>query len=68
MDEMTSMEVRRLEQAVEQGASVRVYIVNGYQLNGVITDFDCNALMMRTNGREMMVYRSAVSSIEFLKI
>ena len=67
MDEMTSLEGRRLEECVESGRPVRIYIVNGYQLTGVITDFDCNLIMVNSQGREMMVYRSALSTIELLE-
>ena len=63
MDEMTTMEARKLEAAVERGDKVRLFTINGYQITGLITDFDCNALLIRNQAREMLVYRHAISTI-----
>lgn len=65
MDEMTSLEVRKLEEAVESGRKVKIYIVNGRQFEAVIQDFDCNVLIVDVQGREQMVYRHAVSTIDY---
>lgn len=66
MDEMTSLEGRALERAVESGRKVKLSTINGYQVVGTVTDFDCNVITMDVKGEEWMVYRHALSSIIFL--
>ena len=66
MDEMTSLEGHLLDKAIESGREVKIYTVNGYQFLAKIKDYDCNALLVQVKGREMMVYRHAVSTIELI--
>lgn len=63
MDEMTSLEARTLDAAIESGKAVKIIMVNGYQATATILDFDCNVILARVNGQKWMVYRHAVSTI-----
>lgn len=65
MEEIISLEEKKLQGAVERGKEVRIIFKNGYQMNAVITDFDCNVLVCRVKGEEQMVYITAVSTIVF---
>ena len=63
MDEMTSLEVRALEAAIESGRKVKLFTVNGYMMVGTVKDFDCNVIVLEAKGAPLMVYRHAVSTI-----
>lgn len=67
MDEIMSVEEKKLQEAVESGKSVRVITRNGYQMDGVILDFDANVLQMQVRGEDQMVYIGAISTIIFFK-
>ena len=67
MEEIMSVEEKKLQEAVESGKSVRVITRNGYQMDGVILDFDANVLHMRVRGEDQMVYIGAISTIIFFK-
>ena len=63
MEEIITLEEKKLEEAVKRGKDVRIIMKNGYQMMGVIVDFDSNVLLCRVRGEEQMVYISAVSTI-----
>ena len=43
--------------------SVTVFLINGVKLQGVITFFDDNSLLLRRDGHTQLVYKHAVSTI-----
>ena len=43
--------------------SVTVFLINGVKLQGVITWFDDNSLLLRRDGNTQLVYSHAVSTI-----
>lgn len=65
MEEIYELEARKLQEAVADGREVKIHIVNGYRMEAVILDFDCNVILCRSGGKERMVYRHAVSTISF---
>jgi len=44
-------------------ASVTVFLVNGVQLQGVITWFDTFCVLLRRDGQSQLVYKHAISTI-----
>lgn len=65
MEEMMNVETMALTAAQESGEKVRIFIVNGYQIQAEIIDFDANVILVKENGRKKMIYRTAISTIEF---
>ncbi|MBR2299649.1 MAG: RNA chaperone Hfq [Alphaproteobacteria bacterium] len=47
----------------ENKISVTVFLINGVKLQGVITFFDDDALLLRRDGHTQLVYKHAVSTI-----
>ena len=43
--------------------AVTVFLINGVKLQGVITWFDDNSLLLRRDGHTQLVYKHAVSTI-----
>ena len=43
--------------------SVTVFLVNGVQLQGIITWFDNFSLLLRRDGHTQLIYKHAVSTI-----
>jgi host factor-I protein len=44
-------------------AKVTVFLMNGYQLRGVITAFDPYVVVLVTDGRQQVIYKHAISTI-----
>ena len=40
-----------------------VFLMNGYQLRGVITGFDSFAVVLVSEGKQQFIYKHAVSTI-----
>ncbi|MBO4294918.1 MAG: RNA chaperone Hfq [Alphaproteobacteria bacterium] len=47
----------------ENKISVTVFLINGVKLQGVITFFDEQALLLRRDGHTQLVYQHAISTI-----
>lgn len=43
--------------------SVTVFLVNGVKLQGIITYFDDESLLLRRDGHTQLIYKHAVSTI-----
>ena len=43
--------------------SVTIFLVNGFQMRGVITGFDSFVVVLESDGRQQMLYKHAISRI-----
>ena len=44
-------------------ANVTFFLMNGYQLRGVITGFDPFVVILVSDGKQQMIYKHAISTI-----
>ncbi|GAA0176850.1 RNA chaperone Hfq [Clostridium sediminicola] len=56
-----------LNNARKSSIPVTVYLTNGFQLKGLVKGFDNFIVMLVSEGKEMMVYKHAISTITPLK-
>jgi len=42
---------------------VTVFLVNGYQLHGIVTSFDAFVVFLDTEARQQMIYKHAISTV-----
>lgn len=52
-----------LNQVRKEGIPVTVYLVNGVQLRGNVRGFDNFTVVLESEGRQMMVYKHAISTV-----
>lgn len=52
-----------LNQARKSRTPVTVFLINGFQMRGVITGFDPFVVLLQSEGRQQMIYKHAVSTI-----
>ena len=52
-----------LTQARKQKIPVTMFLVNGFQLRGTITGFDCFVIILDSEGRQQVIYKHAISTI-----
>ena len=43
--------------------SVTIFLVNGFQMRGVITGFDAFVILLQSEGKQQMIYKHEVSTI-----
>ena len=42
---------------------VTLFLMNGFQMRGIITGFDQFVIMLQSDGRQQMIYKHAVSTM-----
>ena len=52
-----------LTKARKQGVPLTVFLVNGFQMHGVITGFDSFVVILESDGKQQMLYKHAISTI-----
>lgn len=52
-----------LNQVRKENIPVTVYLVNGFQLKGVVKGFDNFTIVMDIDGKQHLIYKHAVSTI-----
>lgn len=56
-----------LNQVRREKIPVTIYLVNGFQIKGVIRGFDNFTAIVEQDGRQQMVYKHAISTIAPIK-
>ena len=56
-------QVSFLNDIKEKKIAVTVFLINGVKLQGIITSYDANSLLLRRDGHTQLVYQHAVSTI-----
>lgn len=56
-----------LSKARKMRTPVTVFLVNGFQLRGVITGFDPFTVVLDTEGKQQMIYKHAISTMVPIK-
>lgn len=52
-----------LNQARKDRTPLTVFLMNGFQMRGVITGFDNFVILLHADGKQQMIYKHAVSTI-----
>lgn len=52
-----------LNQLRKDNVPVTVYLVNGFQLRGIVKSFDNFTVLLDSDGRQQLVYKHALSTI-----
>ena len=52
-----------LNQTRKDRQSVTLFLMNGFQMRGVITGFDAFVILLQSEGKQQMIYKHAVSTI-----
>ena len=56
-----------LSAARREKAQVTLFLMNGFQLKGVVRGFDNFAVLVDSEGRQQMIYKHAISTISPLR-
>ena len=52
-----------LTRARKQNVPVTMFLVNGFQLRGIITGFDSFVVVLDSEGKQQVIYKHAISTI-----
>ena len=52
-----------LQEVRRERIPVTLFLMNGFQLRGVITGFDSFVVVLVTDGKQQMIYKHAISTL-----
>lgn len=56
-----------LNQVRKENIPLTIYLVNGFQLKGLVRGFDNFTVILEQDGKQQMVYKHAISTVAPLK-
>ena len=63
MSEAINMQDAILSQLRRDHTVVTLFLMNGFQLRGVITGYDSFVVVLLTDGKQQMIYKHAISTV-----
>ncbi|AOY77170.1 RNA chaperone Hfq [Clostridium formicaceticum] len=52
-----------LNQVRKESLPITIYLVNGFQLKGLVKGFDNYTIVLDTDGKQQLIYKHAISTI-----
>ena len=63
MQKTSNLQEIFLTKARKESVPVTVFLVNGFQIRGTVTGFDCFTVVLDTEGKQQVIYKHAISTI-----
>ena len=63
MTEQNNLQEAILKEVCRDKVPVTLFLMNGFQLRGIITGFDNQAVVLVTDGKQQMIYKHAISTL-----
>jgi host factor-I protein len=63
MSEQLNLQDAILNEVRKEKIPVTLFLMNGFQLRGVITGFDSFVVVLVTDGKQQMIYKHAISTL-----
>ena len=67
MAEIFNLQEAVLKECVRDKVPVTLFLMNGFQLRGVITGFDSFVVVLVSDGKQQMIYKHAISTLAPMK-
>ena len=52
-----------MNQARRDRTPLTVFLMNGFQMRGIVTGFDSFVILLQSDGKQQMIYKHAVSTM-----
>jgi host factor-I protein len=67
MSETINLQDAILKEVRRDRVPVTLFLMNGFQLRGVITGFDSFVVVLVSDGKQQMIYKHAISTLAPMK-
>ena len=67
MTEAMNLQDAILKEVRRDRIPVTLFLMNGFQLRGIITGYDSFVVVLVTEGRQQMIYKHAISTLAPMK-
>jgi len=64
MQKTLNLQETFLNQVRKHKVSVTIFLVNGFQIKGQVTGFDSFTVVLSSEGRQQLIYKHAISTIQ----
>ena len=63
MQKIMDLQEQFLDQARREKTGLTVFLMNGFQMRGIITGYDHSTVVLDCEGKQELVYKHAISTI-----
>ena len=63
MSDAINLQDAILNESIRDKVPVTLFLMNGFQLRGIITGFDSFVVVLVTDGKQQMIYKHAISTL-----
>ena len=67
MSEMQTLQDAILSEVKRDRIPLTLFLMNGFQLRGIITGFDSFVVVLVSDGKQQMIYKHAISTLAPMK-
>ena len=67
MTDAINLQEAILKECRKDKVPVTLFLMNGFQLRGIITGFDSFVVVLVTDGKQQMIYKHAISTLAPMK-
>ena len=63
MSDTTNLQEAILKEVCREKVPVTLFLMNGFQLRGIVTGFDSFVVVLVSDGKQQMIYKHAISTL-----
>ena len=63
MSENMNLQESILKECIRDKVPVTLFLMNGFQLRGIVTGFDSFVVVLVSDGKQQMIYKHAISTL-----
>ena len=67
MSEAMNLQEAILKEVIRDRVPLTLFLMNGFQLRGIITGFDSFVVVLVSDGKQQMIYKHAISTLAPMK-
>lgn len=67
MSESINLQEAILKECRKEHVPITLFLMNGFQLRGIITGYDSFVVVLVTDGKQQMIYKHAISTLAPMK-
>ena len=63
MSESINLQDAILKECIREKVPLTLFLMNGFQLRGIVTGFDSFVVVLVSDGKQQMIYKHAISTL-----
>ena len=67
MSETVNLQDAILKEVIRDRVPLTLFLMNGFQLRGIVTGFDSFVVVLVSDGKQQMIYKHAISTLAPMK-